>query len=284
MLSASENVKNLYHLPESSGKRELDYVPYLYVESKIHLNDVRTRFRQTYNINQIVRIPPARSEPLWDDDAVEGVHPENLVTEIPERASLRSLPQFVDTEFISWIETRFIQYLLRTFSVKAYRNFNLEIYSSSGESRNDFIIRCIDQIKAPMHQEFDHLHEVFKRKLERLQQKYLDKDNPEELEKAKYNSRNRELFNRISERVSALFLRTEFGIQRVTRPVGAPYHLDELQERLHALHFEAQEAVTRILDSYEEQAKSIDEYILHPTMKDIHFVSGCVVWIAVGAV
>ena len=87
-----------------------------------------------------------------------------------------------------------------------------------------------------------------------------------------------ELFNRIAERISALCLRTEFSIQRVRKPEGAFSHKHEFDERLEALHFEAQEAVARILDVYEEKVRSVDEYILHPTMKDIHFVRCFILW------
>ena len=188
----------------------------------------------------------------------------------------------MDKQFLSWIETRFIQYLLRTFTVKVYRNFNLNEYSSSGESRNDFIIRCLDLNKGPLHQELDTLHEIFKRKLERIQQKYLGIESSEDLEQ-KTDSRDRELFGRTAERISTLFLNTESSIQHVTPLDGTTTRVHELEERLQALHLEAKEAITKILDSYEEKAESVDEYILHPTVKNIHFVNSSILWLPEGA-
>ncbi|MEJ2109980.1 MAG: hypothetical protein P8Z37_08710, partial [Acidobacteriota bacterium] len=177
-----------------------------------------------------------------------------------------------------------LEYLLRTFTVRIYRNHYMRMYSRSGESANDFIIRCIDLIQAPMFSEFDTLLEVFKRKLARLSQKYLTENNSEDIDKMKTESRTKELFHHISERISALFLRTEVSIQRVTRPKGLPLHVHEMEERLQALHFEAQEAVTRILDFYEEKVKSVDEYRLHPALTDIHFVRSFILWAPAGAV
>ena len=278
MLPTIENIKNLFWISESPGGQELEYFPHLYLEAKIDFSDVRTGFRESYSVNRAMEIPSYQLEPFWDDDAVRDIDPANLGSDVPEKVRFKSLPGYVDKQFISWMETKFFQYLLRTFTVRVYRNFNLNEYSFSGESRNDFIIRCLDLIRGHMHREFDTLHEVFKRKLERIQQKYLGIENSEELEEFKTDLQDRENFTRIKERISALFLRTEFSIQRVDRPSFTANQTHELEERLQAIHFEAQEVVSKILDSYEEKVKSIDEYILHPTVKNIHFVRGCFLW------
>ena len=284
MLPAIENIKNLFWISRSPAEQELEYCPRLYLEAKIDFNDVRTGFQETCNINITVEIPSGRLDPFWDLDAIRDIHPENLCQDVPLNVCFSSLPAHVDKPFISWIETKFIQYLLRNFTVKVYRNFSLDEYSFSGETRNDFIIRCLELNKAPMHREFDLLHEVFNRKLERLQQKYLGKEDSQDLEPYKTDLQNRELFNRIQERISELFLRTEFNIQHIVSSSGTAQGMNELQERLQATYFEAQEAVSRILDSYEEKTKSVDEYIIHPAMKDIHFVRSCVLWTPEGAI
>jgi len=283
MLPTIENAKNRFWSPESHPEQALEYIPHLYLEAKIDFSDVRTGFRESYSVNRAVEIPSSEMDPFWDDEAVQDINPDKLRADVPEKVHFSSLPEYVDKQFMSRMETKFIQYLLRAFTVRIYRNFYLDEYSFSGESRNDFIIRCLDLNKGPMHREFDTLLGVFKRKLERIQQKYLEAESSEELEELKTDSRNRELFNRISERISALFLHTEFSIQRVTRPSDTIARMYELDEKLQSLHFEAQEAVSKILDAYEEKAKSVDEYILHPTVKNIHFVSSYVLWIPEGA-
>ena len=276
MLPSVENAKNLFMTPGTMQEKVPEFNPYLLLEARIDFNDVRTGLSETYGIHRVVPIPENLSEPNWD--SIMDADPESLDTSPPEGASFGEFPAHVDASFVSWIETRFLEYLLRTFTVQIYRNHYLRMYSGSGESENDFIIRCIDFIQAPMFSEFDTMLEVFKRKLARLSQKYLVEENSEDIDKIKTASRNRELFHHISERISALFLRTEFSIQRVTRPKGHPLHVHELEERLQALHFEAQETVTRILDFYEEKVKSVDEYRLHPTLKDIHFVRSFILW------
>lgn len=272
-----ENDSSLFWIPEPAA-RALKYVPHLYLEAKIDFNDVRTGFRNTFNIYRTVEIPLDKSEAFWDDGAVLEIDPKKLGPNVPDEAQIGDLPVHVDRRFISWTETQFIEYLLRAFTVKVYRNYNLDVYSFSGESLNDFIIRCVDLHKGPMYSEFDSVHEVFIRQLERLEQKYLGMENSEELEKFKTDSYNRELFYRISERISGLFLRTEFSIQHVDLTSDSFSRIHEMEERLRDLFKQAREAVIKILDSYEDKIKSVDEYILHPTIKNIHSVSCCVLW------
>ena len=46
-----------------------------------------------------------------------------------------------------------------------------------------------------------------------------------------------------------------------------------------SLAVEAKEVIAELWDSYEEKARSVDEYILHPNLKDIHIVRSCILWI-----
>jgi hypothetical protein len=283
MPSTIENVKNLFWIQESSGMQQREYVPCLYVEAKMDFTDVRTGFSETFSFNKAMKIPSGKSEHIWDDNSVQDIDPGKLGVVVPENAGFSSLPAHVDGSFLSWVETQFFQYLLRTFAVKIYRNFDLDTYSCSGESRNDFIIRCTDSGKGLMYSEFDSLHEVFMRKLERLQQKYLEIEGAGAREAFKPNSLDREFFYRISDRISSIFLRTELNTQRFIQPSESASGTHEFEERLLALHSEARESAAKILDSFDEKVRSVEEYILHPTMKDIHFVSSCVLWMPAGA-
>lgn len=283
MRSNLENAKNRFYLTDAAAGRDLEFEPYLMLEARIDFNDVRTGYRQTCGIQKIVAIPEEMVEPLWDDDGIKDVNSDKLTTDPPENIRIRNLPKHLDETFISFIEIRFIEYLLRTFTVQIYRNYFLGVYSAYGESRSDFIIRCIELVQTPMYSEFDSMLEVFERKLERLQQKYLFQEELEDIKRMKVDSRNRELFHFIAERVLSLFLRTEFSIQSFTKPTSPEPYIQEFEDRLHTLHLEAKETVAKILDFYEEKAKSIDEYLLHPSMKNIHFVRSFLLWIPTGA-
>jgi len=162
--------------------------------------------------------------------------------------------------------------------MRVYRNFALSVYSNSGESRAEFAGRCLELCDVPMRKELDSLHEVFNRRLEQTKEKYLGADEPVGLELARTQSQNKDIFSSYSERIAELFLR---GESRLTSTAEASRHsprMQELEERLLSLELEAQQAIAKLRASYEENARALDEYILHPNLKDIHFVRSCILW------
>ncbi len=50
---------------------------------------------------------------------------------------------------------------------------------------------------------------------------------------------------------------------------------------LAALESEARQSVSVVCDAYLYKSQSMDEYISHPNLKDIHLVRCCILWIPV---
>jgi hypothetical protein len=42
--------------------------------------------------------------------------------------------------------------------------------------------------------------------------------------------------------------------------------------------------ISKLSDSFNEKASAVDEYILHPNLKDIHLVRSCILWMPKGKV
>jgi hypothetical protein len=273
-----DKVKFLYlevDNPEASGT---EYFPYFYAEAKIDFNDVRTGLRETYGLSRALEIYSRTADLLWVDDMVQDIDPQKTLSAAPDAVRLAGLPDFVDAGFISRMETQFTQYLMRSFAATVYRNPILNIYSLSGESRSDFAARCLELFDEPMRTEVDRLQDVLKRRLEQIKEKYLVGAEPVGLEQAKADSRNKDLFSHYSERIAGLFMRRESQPPPAVEPFQPAPGMQELEERLRALEYEARQGIERLKDSYEEKARSLDEYLLHPNLKDIHFVRSCILW------
>ncbi len=274
----TDRVKQLYlekEDPQSSAK----YSPFFYVEVRIDFNDVRTGFRSTVSLNKALQIYSITSDMIWAEDMIEDVDPLKLRTGAPADASSCRLPDFVDAGFISQMETHFIQYLLRSYKARIYRNFELDVYSSAGESASEFAARCLDLLDGSERRELDALHDVVKRKLEQIKQKYLKDSVSENLELAKLETQGRDIFSSYSERIAELFLQPDRGMITNATDIHLPQLNLELEERLLSLEYEAQQAIAKLSEANKEKAQSIDEYILHPNLKDIHFVRSCILWI-----
>jgi hypothetical protein len=279
----ADKVKYLYHAP-SSNFGEMDYVPYFYAEVRIDFNDVRTGFRETFSLNKVMEIHSPCADFLWAKDMVQDVDPQNIAASVPEGVRFSRLPDFVDTSFISQMEIQFIQYLLRSFTTELYRNTALNVYSNSAESRFEFIWRCMELLDGSMGTELDRLQDVFIRRLEQLKEKFLASGESTGLEQASTESRNKNVFSRYFDRIAELFMVSRSLSGRAIEPFPISPGMLELEERLAALGNEAQNAVTSLTKSFQDRACAIDTYILHPNLKDIHFVRSCILWMPKRAV
>jgi hypothetical protein len=278
-LPLTDKIKHLFLEKADSQMANVEYCPFFYVEVRIDFNDVRTGFRATESLNKALEIYAASADLIWSDDMIQDVHPEEITPSAPGEIRLRSLPDFVDASYISQMETQFIQYLLRSYKTKIFRNSELDVYSGAGESLSDFKSRCLDLLESSKRHELDSLHEVFERRLAQIRQKYLGTSASDNIELAKIESQSRDIFSHYAERIAGFFLQPELGLSADGNPLHIPRKNLEVEERLLALEMEARQAIARLWDSNKAKAQSIDEYILHPNLKDIHFVRSCILWI-----
>jgi hypothetical protein len=281
--SQSEKIKSLYLSRDVSETAEADYFPYFYAETRIDLNDVRTGFRESWNLSQALEIHDHPADLFWVDDMIVDVDPGKIQFIPPDNIRLGSLPEFVDDGFLSLMENQYIQYLLRSFEARLFKNSALNIYSNAGESRDDFIARCIELSERPMRKELDQVRDVFNRRLEQLKEKYHCFDESLNEELSQLESRNRDAISQYSEHIAALFSQgnLRFHPEQFVFPSKVGMELEEL---LFGFEQEVQRTIGRILESYEDKAQALDEYILHPNLKDMYFVRSCILWMPKKAV
>jgi hypothetical protein len=278
-LQQGDRVKSMFLQSELSDESGVQYLPHFYAEVRIDFNDVRTGFRETVSLSKALEIYSGDADLLWADDMIRDINPQKTRTVIPESAHLVELPDYVNASFMSRMEGKFTEYLLRCFEERIYKNFALNIYSFSGESLADFTRRCMELFDGPMRQELEYLNEVFKRKLERIKTRYLTTEETGAFERAREESQKRNDFSSYSDRIASLFVQGEFRNKPCFGPPRPGKGMQEFDERLLSLELEAQQAIIKIWESYEEKARAIDEYILHPNVRDIHFVRSCILWI-----
>lgn len=271
-----------YEIGDAQGKA-IRYAPLFYVEARVDFNDVRTGYRSMVSLNKALEIHPIGLDFSLSADMVRDVDPCKLSPSIPDFTPPGKLPDFVDVEFASQLETLFIRYLLNSFSAKLYRNFALDLYSSAGESLADFTSRCMDLLGGARRRDLDALHEVFNRRLGQIEQKYLNSHHRESFEGVKTTSHGKAVFSGYLERIADLFLQSKPVSNHEMDGSRRPRSSLEMEEQLLSLESEAQHAIAKLWDIYLEKARSIDEYIIHPNLKDIHLVRSCILWMPTGA-
>jgi len=277
--SAANSIKYLYWAIEDAQRTGVEYVPFFYVEARIDFNDVRTGFSSMISLSKAIELHSYSADLPLVEDMVRDIDLQNTSSSMPGSARLSRLPDFVDDDFMSHMETQFVRYLLNSFTSRVYRNFELDVYSHAGESLSGFTARCMELLDGARRRDSDNLHEVFNRKLGQIEQKYLKENSPEDFEVARTASRNRDIFSDYLEKIAELFLQSKPDLSPGAEGSQKPRSSLELEERLMSLAVEAKEVIKKLWDSYREKARSVDEYLLHPNLKDIHIVRSCILWI-----
>jgi hypothetical protein len=280
---ATDRIKQLYISVDDAGGHK-EWTPFFCIEARIDFNDVRTGFRETVSLCKALEIYSDKADLLWTDDMVCDIDLRKTGSSIPEGVHLGVLPDFVDPNFLARMENQFTHYLLRSYEARIYRNFDLNVYSISGESRSEFCRRCLELFDGSRRYELDRLHDVFNRKLEQVKQKYIARTESGELEHAKAEARNRDIFSHFSDQMAQLFNSAEFKLYPVASPPPHTADILELEERLMGLAWEAHQEISKLSEAFKQKAGATDEYILHPNLKDIHFVRSCILWMPKGMI
>jgi len=275
---ASNSIKYLYCVDEDVQGACVEYVPFFYVEARIDFNDVRTGFSSMISLSKAIELHSFSADLPLVEDMVQDIDLQKTSSSMPDSARLNRLPDFVDDDFMSHMETQFVRYLLNSFKSRVYRNFELDVYSIAGESLSAFTARCMELMDGARRRDSDNLHEVFNRKLGQIEQKYLNESSPDNFEAARTASRNRDIFSDYLEKIAELFLQSKPVLNPNEDGSQKPRSSLELEERLMSLAVEAKEVIAELWDSYKEKARSVDEYILHPNLKDIHLVRSGILW------
>ncbi len=278
----SGKVKQLFLRPTSSTA-EQEYVPCFYVEARIDFADIRSGYHMTCGLNNILDIHPFEEDLLWTRDMVRRVDPTSLQTSKPEKAKLRQLPEFVTEEHVSRIETQYLSFLLHYSEARVFRNFVLNIYSHPGETREDFQIRCLDVFNESFRGELETLREVVNRRFERIEQKYIGRDRAGEFESDRRMTQAKSRFHAVAERIAELFLQTGLTMETADA-VGLQYpdsSRPDFEQSLNMLEADVRRDVWRLLNSYQDKVRNIDEYIIHPGIRDLHLVRTCILWMPV---
>jgi hypothetical protein len=211
---------------------------------------------------------------------VWSIDPSALQTVKPDWITLGAFPDYVNEETLAHIETLYLRYLLRHADARVLRNFALSVYSQPGESRQDFFARCVELLGEPFRSELEELREVVNRRLERMEQKYLCADRPGEFESDRRITQARSRFFAMAEGIAQLFLGAALTMEAgdgADRRFPDPTRPD-LEQSLEALEIDARQDIRRLLGRYQERAGNIDEYIIHPGLRDLHLVRTCILW------
>ena len=288
-------IESLYLSPELSDKAgkaqndqnyEIEYFPCVYIDAVIDFNDIRTGYKGAEKLARALKIYDTHAVMGWAEEIILDANVDRIQEIMPPNVRLDPLPEFADDNFVINIKNRYIEHLTRSWKKILYRNSELDIYSCTGESREEFIIRCREQFLEQMRIEIEQLRVIFNRMQEQLKEKYLGIVEEELSESMPLtpDATDRDIYSRYAEHIAGLFLNavssatisetaktSEVDIPRIDKK-------SELEERLIALTAESRQKIALLRESYEKKMDIVDEYILRPNLKNIHCERSCILW------
>ena len=275
-----KDIECLYLPPESPRAAAIEYNPCVYVEVSIDFNDVRTGYRNAIKLARALKIYDSHAVPGWSEEICQDANIGRIKENPPRAARLRQPPEFVDAEFINSVKDRYIEYLTRTWKKTLYRNSVLNIYSSAGESREEFVVRCRELFSVQMREELNQLRVIFNRMQVQMKEKYLGIGEMEMPESASLapEANDRDIYSRYAEHIAEMFLNAGSETAGVEIDVPRMDKGSELEARLIALTVEARHKIALLHESYEKKSEFTDEYILRPNRKNIHCVRSGILW------
>jgi hypothetical protein len=275
-----KDIESLYLRPEDPNITASEYYACVYIEASVDFNDIRTGYKGATKLARALKIHEGGTVSGWSEEIIQDANIDRINEIPPHAAQLHPPPEFLNAEFINIVKNRYIEYLTRSWKKILYRNSELDIYSSAGESREEFAVRCRELFLGRMCEELNKLRVIFNRMQEQLKEKYLGIVVTELPGSAPLTpeAKNRGIYSRYVERIDALFMRAASSAVNASSDLLRMDKNSELEERLIALTAEACRKIALLRENYEKKVELIDEYILRPNLKNIRCERSCILW------
>lgn len=277
--TVSNRWKAYYFRPPEGAGSGADYYPHYFFEAKIDIDDIRSGYHETRSISRALEVRPCHADEFWTADMLASVDLSGVQAEAPAGVALHPLPSYVTEEMLDQAERQFVLYLMRHEKARFYRNYALKMYSAAGESAWDFSNRCLEILNDGFHADLNSPREAINRRLELLRERFFAQMRTDEIDASHWALRQRDCLNAVTERIDAMFLDAGiFSTTRISEVACSGETLTDLEEKLIALQREALREVESLIASYRERACNIDEYVVHPGLRDVHMVRTGMLW------
>jgi len=267
------------------------YRPALLFECLLEFRDPRAELVHSEDRRYTTWLPRDEAAADWSVSAVGDLAPGQVRTE-PQpgvRPSEELVP--LTPERVEEIENDLIAHLVRSERLTLYHNPALRLYSRWNESREEFVERVLEDVRGRLHPTLKELLREFQLQLERLRQKPLPMDVPDEL-RAGLDILRRRMISRVEARLHRTVLDHPLGaalrsvgfseeLPSAASAVEVPEELQMLAQELERLYEVAAARAQALLRDALERARECEPYVvaLHPN--GIRIVRRALLWVPV---
>ena len=245
--------------------------PVLLFEVDLELQDVRSKYRDSYRaFFQAEWLE--ESDLSWTPDMVCQIRPDWLVEIQPPS----------EFEWPAWSDSKIVHYLTHHFRPQIWKNQSLEMYSCLGQSKEEFLLCCQDQVFEEWLKEQKQFWDIFVHRFLALEEKLIKEMEGESEE-------DEESSNLRLERVRDLLFSVReslWAFRDCWQPEDVP-SLDwkseafpAVQGRLDDLRKNLVTMCERINQGYQQKARQIERYEVSVSYPQIEVVSRGIKWSA----
>lgn len=254
-----------------------DYRPFVLAEGIVTHTESRSGLHLSTMRSYIAPITPRDGQVLWHQASL--IDPEMLdIRAVPEpdrRMELEVTPEALAQNTVQAQEA-FKQFLVSNEKVQLFHNAAFGFYSEPGETRESFIMRCMEEANRQLEDEQERLESTFRRRIDQLrerserEQRTIDDD--ETVTRAQKNDVNvawgQALYNITSGRPAT-----------VADP-GSSVREGDYLEGIAQIQKAWDRELTTLRDELTAQARSIEEMTIVPTHKNIDVTKYLILWAA----
>lgn len=207
----------------------------------------------------------------WTTDMVCSFEPAGLVEIKPIRV----------LEWPAAADAQITRYFLKNRRTVLWKNGELGIYSQTGESRDEFVARCVELVSEERRSVLTQVRDIFIHRFLEAEQRALDALQDEEWTSRERDRRSAELrnaFSEIRESFSRCFLRDR--LEPLTKKdLAWTSRLDvETQERLETVRDECLSMFNRLTHEVLKRARGVEIHEVSLSHDEIDIVSRGFLW------
>ncbi len=228
----------------------------------------------------------------WEEHQAPVIDPRQLRKEPLDPAAFQELPNALqDSSRIKQLEKELQDFLYNTARLIIPYHPQFKMYGDPDTDMSNFQSDVYQKAREERDAELDKLSEQYGRKMDRLEEKLVNKERELDAEKLEIEDRNRERLYTTGEAILSIFQgRTNYTLSRMSRANRYKRQTEEdiresheeisnIEGEILALEEEYEQKLNEVNEKWAQIANSIEEHTITPYKKDINITLFGVGWI-----
>lgn len=272
---------------------QMCYRPYLLGMASVIYADTRHSGSHQERISCLLPLPQPHSFIAWDEHIHSDLDPRQLETTPFGEALFEMMPDgMADSPPYTRYRDDLVNHIYRQHSLTAWQHTALKLYSSLGESREEFVARCEKAAQKALGDELEEVRDDLSRDIKRIEDRIAREERELREDEEEYEGRKREellsgaesLIGLFSGRKSSRRLSQASRRRRLTQQAKADIEesedlIEDLEKEIAVLEEELKGALNETQEKWADVLDQIEEVAIRPKKSEVHMEAFGLVWV-----